>query len=130
MKVGKQTRRDAKGLFRSTFTGGAMNDDRVRQVVKQVLELKPRGFIAILEHFKRLVKREIDRRIARVESAVPLSAEQQAGVSSSLERMYGKGLNISFEQNSSLIGGLRVKVGSDVYDGSVAGRLEQLEQKF
>jgi F-type H+-transporting ATPase subunit delta len=109
---------------------GGMDDARVRQVVKQVLELKPRGYIAILGHFKRLVKREIDRRIARVESAVPLSPEQQAGVSSSLERMYGKGLNISFEQNSSLIGGLRVKVGSDVYDGTVAGRLEQLEQKF
>ena len=130
MIAGKQARREAKALFRSTFRDGAMDDDRVRQVIKQVLELKPRGYLVILEHFKRLVKREVDRRIARVESAVALSPEQQAGVSSSLERMYGKGLVISFEQNSSLIGGLRVKVGSDVYHGTIAGRLEQLEQKF
>jgi F-type H+-transporting ATPase subunit delta len=130
MKITKQSRRDAKELFRSTFTNGVMDDAKVRTAVQAVLEKKPRGFVAILEHFKRLVKLEQDRRSAKVESAVALSPEQQAGVSSSLERLYGRGLNISFAQNPSLVGGLRVRVGSDVYDGSIAARLERLEEAF
>jgi F-type H+-transporting ATPase subunit delta len=130
MKITKQARRDAKELFRSTFTNDVMDEAKVRAAVKAVLEQKPRRYVAILEHFKRLVKLEQDRRSARVESAIALSPEQQAGVTSSLERLYGRGLNISFAQSPSLVGGLRVRVGSDVYDGSIAARLHQLEKAF
>ena len=89
-----------------------------------------RGYIAILDHFTRLVKLEQDRRAAKVESAVPLTPEQQSGVSANLHRMYGNGLNLSFHVNPALVGGLRVKVGSDVFDGSVAARLQELEESF
>ena len=65
-----------------------------------------------------------------VESAIALSPDQQASVSGNLERIYGRGLHISFQQNPALIGGLRVRVGSDVYDGSVAGRLNNLAESF
>jgi len=65
-----------------------------------------------------------------VESAGPLSAEQQATVQSNLVGKYGQGLSISFTQNPALIGGLRIQVGSDVYDGSVQGRLERLRDTF
>jgi F-type H+-transporting ATPase subunit delta len=130
MKITKQARRDAKELFRSSFTNGVMDEAKVRGIVKAVLEKKPRGYIAILEHLKRLVKLEQDRRRARIESAVLLSPEQQSGVSSRLERIYGRGLNITFAQNAGLVGGLRVRVGSDVYDGSIAARLQQMEEAF
>jgi F-type H+-transporting ATPase subunit delta len=130
MKITKQARRDAKEIFRSTFVNGVMDPVKARVAVNAVLEKKPRGYLPILEHFKRLVKLEQDRRSARVESAVALTPEQQAGVSSSLERVYGRGLDIAFSQNPALVGGLRVRVGSDVYDGSIAGRLQQLEEAF
>ena len=130
MKINKQARRDAKELFRATFANGVMDEGRVRAAVNAVLEKKPRRYVAILEHFKRLIKLEQERRRALVESAVSLTAEQQAGVSSSLERIYGRGLNISFGQNPALVGGLRVRVGSDVYDGSIAARLRLLEEAF
>lgn len=130
MKLSKQARRQAKELFRAAFVSGVMDEAKVREIVQKMIQARPRGYIAILEHFQRLVKLEQDRRAARVESAVPLTPEQQAGVSSSLTRIYGRGLNISFEENPALIGGLRVRVGSDVYDGSVKARLEQLETSF
>ena len=130
MKMTKQSRRDAKQLFRSTLVNGVMDEGKVRSVVKIVLEQKPRGYIAILDHFTRLVKLEQDRRAAKVESAVPLTPEQQSGVSANLHRMYGNGLNLSFHVNPALVGGLRVKVGSDVFDGSVAARLQELEESF
>jgi F-type H+-transporting ATPase subunit delta len=130
MKISKQARREAKQLFRSCLVNGALQEDRARQVVKRVVELKPRGYVAILNHFHRLVKLELERRTAKVESAVPLSPELQASVQAGLARIYGPGLNISFTQNPALIGGLRLKVGSDVYDGSIQARLAALEQSF
>jgi F-type H+-transporting ATPase subunit delta len=130
MKMTKQSRRDAKQLFRSTLVNGLMDEGRVRSVVQKVLDLKPRGYMAILGHFTRLVKLEQDRRAAKVESAVALTPDQQSGVASNLQRLYGNGLNLSFHVNPTLVGGLRVRVGSDVYDGSVAARLQELEQSF
>jgi F-type H+-transporting ATPase subunit delta len=130
MKMTKQSRRDAKQLFRSTLVNGLMDETRVRSVVQKVLEQKPRGYMAILGHFTRLVKLEQDRRAAKVESAVALTPEQQSGVSANLQRLYGNGLNLSFHVNPALVGGLRVRVGSDVYDGSVAARLQELEESF
>ena len=130
MKSSKQTKREAKQLFRSCMANGLLQEDRARQVVQRVIELKPRGYLAIANHFLRLVKLEIERRTAKVESAIPLPPDLQANVQAALARIYGPGLNLSFAQNPALLGGLRVKVGSDVYDGSIQSRLSALEQSF
>ena len=130
MKISKQARRDAKELFRSSIVNGVLDENRVRQVVSKVAQAKPRGFVEILTHFQRLIKLEVERRTAKVESAAPLSPEVQADVANKLAKIYGQGLNISFAQNPALLGGLRIKVGSDVYDGSVQARLENLVESF
>jgi len=130
MKAGKQVRREAKELFRSTFVNGTMDEQKVRIAVQRVMEAKPRSYIAILEHFKRLIKLEQARRAANVESAIALTPDQQSSVSANLQKIYGRGLQISFQQNPALIGGLRVRVGSDVYDGSIAARLNSLREAF
>ena len=51
-------------------------------------------------------------------------------MTSQIKKNYGAGVNISFGQNPALIGGLRIQVGSDLYDGSVRTRLDKLERKF
>ena len=127
MKISKQARRDAKQLFNVCKVSGVLDEGRVRQTVGAVIEKKPRGFVAILSHFQRLVKLDIERRSAHVESAVATSEALQASVKSNLAQRYGQGLNVTFAVNPSLIGGLRVKVGSDVFDGSVKARLAELE---
>ena len=86
--------------------------------------------MAILSHFQRLVKLDIDRRNATVESAVALAPAMQESVKANLASRYGAGLSITFSQNPALIGGLRVKVGSDVYDGSVQARLNSLAESL
>jgi|SRR5579859_7055026 len=130
MKISKQARREAKELFRSCFANGLMDENRVRQAVQAVIAQKPRGYVAILSHFQRLVKLDLNRRTARVESAAPLSSDIQAAVQNNLGRKYGPGLNVSFAQNPALIGGMRIQVGSDVYDGSVQARLAELREAF
>jgi F-type H+-transporting ATPase subunit delta len=130
MKISKQARREAKQLFRSCLANGLLDENRARRVVQRLIQIKPRGYLAMLSHFERLLKLEMDRRSAKVESAVPLPADLQANVQASLARRYGPGLNFLFIQNPVLMGGLRIKVGSDVYDGSVQARLAALEESF
>ena len=130
MKVSKQARGQAKELFRDCFVNGLLDENRVRRIVKRVAELKPRGYAMILSRFHRLIKLEIERRTAKVESATALPQELQSEVTNKLNAIYGQGLDISFAQNPALIGGLRIKVGSDVYDGTVQARLENLAESF
>jgi F-type H+-transporting ATPase subunit delta len=127
VKISKQARRDAKELFRSCRANGAVDEARVRQVVQQVIAARPRGYLAVLGHFQRLLRLDVARRTARIESSVTLAEPQLASIRANLLRRYGSGLVFEFSRNPSLIGGLRVQVGSDVYDGSVQGRLTALE---
>jgi F-type H+-transporting ATPase subunit delta len=128
MKISKQARREAKELFRAAQTHGVLDENRARQVIDEVLKNKPRGYVSILSHFQRLVKLDMDRRTARIESVVALNDAEQSKIKSVLSQRYGAGLNFTFAQNPALIGGMRIKVGSDVFDGSIQSRLAQLQE--
>ena len=130
MKISKQARRDGKSLFNVCKVNGVLDENRVRQTVAAVIAQKPRGYVAILSHFQRLVKLDIERRTARGENVVQTSPALMESIKANLTKRYGPGLDVQFWVNPSLIGGLRVKVGSDVYDGSVKARLAELETNF
>jgi F-type H+-transporting ATPase subunit delta len=130
MKISKQAQRDARQLFKSCQVNGLLDEARVRQTVSLLVEKKPRGYVEILARMHRLVKLNVERNAAQVESAAPLTAAAQAEVKNRLDGMYGAGLSITFSENPALIGGLRIRVGSDLYDGSVKTRLDKLAQSF
>jgi F-type H+-transporting ATPase subunit delta len=130
MKISKLAQREARQLFRNCQVDGLLDENRVRQTVALLLAKKPHGYVGILSRLHRLVKLELERRAARVESATPLPADLQADVTRRIRQIYGPGADIAFSQNPTLLGGLRVQVGSDLYDGSVRTRLEKLEQSF
>jgi F-type H+-transporting ATPase subunit delta len=130
MKTAKQTRREAKLLFRLCFVNGLLDESRVRQVAQRIFEAKRRGSQELLHQFLYLVKLDRARHTAEVESATPLPEDLRASIQADLARLYGSGIRTSFAQNPALIGGMRVKVGSDVYDGSVRAGLAELEKSF
>jgi F-type H+-transporting ATPase subunit delta len=130
MKGSKQSRRDAKQLFQSCQVDGALDEARVRQAVELLIEKKPRGYFGTLQELQRLVKLDVNNRSARVESAVALSEAQQQEVRASLGRLKGADVEVEFAENADLIGGMRVKLGDDVYDGSVKTRLSRLAESF
>jgi len=130
MKTSKQARRDAKQLFRACCVDGLLDAERARETVRLVLAEKPRGYLAVLSAFQRLLKLDIERRTATVESPAPLRPDTRDDLKASLERIGGPGLNLSFVENPALIGGLRIKVGCDVYDGSIQTRLARLADSF
>jgi F-type H+-transporting ATPase subunit delta len=130
MKIGKQARRDGKDLYRACLLDGVLDESRVRQTVDRVIEARPRNHLAALQHFLSLVKLDIGRRTARVESAIDPSPEVREAIRETLGRRYGPGLDFQFSVQPAHIGGLRVQVGSDVYDGTVRARLVALEKSF
>jgi F-type H+-transporting ATPase subunit delta len=130
MKISKQAQRDARQLFRSCFVSGLLDENRVRQAVSLLSSQKPRGYVEILSRLQRLVKMDLEQHAARVESAMPLPADLQADVTDEIKKKYGGGVSLSFSHNPALIGGLRIQVGSDLYDGSIKRRLDKLEESF
>jgi len=127
MKSSKQSRRDAKQLFQICLVSGALDESRVRLAVGGLVSRKPRGYVATLARFHRLVKLYLAGRTAHVESAVALDPALRSGVEANLTRLYGSGLRLQFSENAALLGGIRIQVGSDVFDGSVLSRLTSLE---
>ena len=128
MKITKQAKREAKQLFRMCLVNGVLDENRVRHVVQHVVAAGRRDCPAILSHFGRLVKLDLARHTATIESATPLPADLEAAVAAGLTRRYGPGLLTAVAHRPALIGGMRIQVGSNVYDGSVQGRLAALEK--
>ena len=130
MKGTKQSRRFAKQLFKNCQVNGRLDADRTQKSVQLLIEQKPRGYFGILQHFHRLVKLDEASRTARVESAVALGQVQQQDIQDSLNQLKGGNVTVEFAENPRLIGGMRVKLGDDVFDGSVKTRLTGLSESF
>jgi F-type H+-transporting ATPase subunit delta len=130
VKSSAQVRRNARQLLRLCLVNGTLEENRVRLAVQHILGSKRRGSLILLSHFQRFLVLHRAAHTAEVESAEPLPPDLRARVESQLSNMYGSGISTSFVQNPALIAGMRVKIGSDVYDGSVRAGLVALERSF
>ena len=69
MKISKQAQRDARQMFRICVVNGVLDETRASQCVKLLSDKKPRGYVEILSRLHRLVKLDVAKRTAKVESA-------------------------------------------------------------
>ena len=116
MTLNPRTTRTARRLFRACQIDGTVDGARARRVVARLASSRAHGDRALLEAFHRRVQLDGRRRTAVVERDLRLK--------------YGAGLVISFRTAPAMIGGVWITVGSDVYDGSVRGRLAALEARL
>jgi F-type H+-transporting ATPase subunit delta len=130
MRITKQARHEARQLFQSCLANGLLDENRVRQAVQFLAARKPRGYMGVLSQLHRLVKLDVTRHAAKIQSPADLSPSYQAQLRADLARAYGDGLSFTFSANPALLGGLRVQVGGDVFDGSVQARLAALSRSF
>ena len=130
MKINKEMRQQSKGLFRASFVDGRLDKDRIAAIVKALIEKKPRNYIQLLEAYKRLLRLEVDKRTATIETATELSPDAGEKLAGNLKRKYGSDLTTHFVVNPELLGGMRIRVGSDVWDSSVRNRLQRLQQQL
>jgi F-type H+-transporting ATPase subunit delta len=130
MKTNKEIRRLSRAMLRASFTDGQLDRGKVASIVQSLIEKKPRHCIDILQNYKRLLRLEIEKRHATIESAAELSPEVREQIVSNLKRKYGTDLTIKFVVNPQLIGGMRVRLGSNVWDGSIQNRLQRLARQI
>jgi F-type H+-transporting ATPase subunit delta len=130
MKASRKTRRAARQLYRACLVDGLLDGGRVRTVAESLAASKKRGALALLMDFQRLVRLDRDRHVAVVESAAPLATDDRDGIRAQLARAYGANVEASFAENPALIGGMRIKVGSNVYDNSVRAKLAALSSRL
>jgi F-type H+-transporting ATPase subunit delta len=130
MKISKAAAATARRLFGLCQTGGRLDDAKLRSVVARLVESKPRDYAGVLSALQKLTRLELERRKVTVESAVELDEGTRQRVVAGLAKQYGSDLVVDYQINPSLIGGLRIRVGNDVFDGSVQGRLDRLAAAF
>jgi len=130
MKVSKVAAATARRLFGLCQTAGRLDETKLRTVVARLIESKPRDYRAVLIALHRLTRLDADRRRVTVESAVALDDASRQRVVDGLAKAHGPNLTISYTVKPELIGGLRIRVGNDVLDGSVQGRLTRLANAF
>jgi F-type H+-transporting ATPase subunit delta len=127
MRTTRKTRRAARHLYRLCLVDGVVDEERARLVARRIAESGRRGSLALLTEVLRLLKLDRDRHTALVESATHLSDDLREHVGDELRRIYGPGMVATFADNPELIGGMRIRAGSDVYDESVRARLAALD---
>jgi F-type H+-transporting ATPase subunit delta len=130
MKINKEIRQLSRDLLRASFTDGQLDRGKIASLTQSLIAKKPRNYINVLENFKRLLRLEIEKRHARIESASELNEKAREPIIANLRRKYGNDLSTEFVVNEKLIGGMRIRVGSDVWDGSVRERLQRLQQQL
>lgn len=122
----KQVQQLARQLFRLSVVDGEVSAERVAGVLAYVEKNRPAHPVAVLRSYQRLIAAEIARCRAVVDHAGPLAAGVLEAISAAMTRRYSRRITGSARRNDSLIAGVRVRVGDDVYESSVAGQLEQL----
>ena len=130
MKATKDARKVSRQLFRHSFTLGKLDEERISQMVQTVIATKPRRYIDVLKDYQRLLQLEVEKRHAVIESATPLNRSLGDRIVANLRAKYGEDLTTEFRTNPELLGGLRIKIGNDVWDGSVKSRLNQLQEQL
>jgi F-type H+-transporting ATPase subunit delta len=130
MKINKEIRQISRQTLRASFTDGQLDRGKIASLIQSLIAKKPRRYIDILQNYKRLLRLEIEKRHAAIESASELSPQTLSKILAKLREKYGDDLTAEFVVDPTLLGGMRVRVGSDVWDGSVRNRLQRLQQQL
>jgi F-type H+-transporting ATPase subunit delta len=130
MKINKEIRRLSREMLRASFTDGQLDPGRIASLVDSLIARKPRNYIGVLKNYRRLLRIEVEKRRARIETASEVDRETGSTLVANLKKKYGSDLTTEFVVNPQLLGGMRIRVGSDVWDGSIRNRLERLQQQL
>ena len=130
MKINKEIRQLGREMLRASFTDGQLDPGKIASLVQSLITRRPRRLADVLQYYKRLLRLEIEKRHARIEGATQLAPEAAVDIVARLKRKYGEDLTTEFIVDPTLLGGVRVRVGSDVWDGTLRNRLERLQQQL
>src|SRR5438445_780783 len=126
----QEIRQLSRAMLRASFTDGQLDPGRTASLVDSLIARKPRHYVEILKNYRRLLRLELEKRQARIETASEVDSATTSELVANLKKKYGGDLKTEFVVNPELLGGMRIRVGSDVWDGTVRNRLERLQQEL
>ncbi|MFP4069578.1 MAG: F0F1 ATP synthase subunit delta [Verrucomicrobiota bacterium] len=129
MKRDKKITQFAKKLVELSKDDGVVTESKVGEVLAGLKKAQPRHLLAILKTYLHYLRREVAAQTALVSTPAALSSEALKTIEANFTALYGRPITAEVRQDESLIAGVRVRVGDDVYDASVAGRLKRLAEQ-
>jgi F-type H+-transporting ATPase subunit delta len=130
MKLNKEIRQLSRKMIQASFTDNQLDRGRIASLVDSIIAQKPRNYVDVLKNYKRLLRLELEKRHATIETASEVDAAIRSEIEANLKSKYGNDLSTEFHVAPQLLGGMRIRVGSDVWDGSVRNRLERLQHEL
>ena len=130
MKLNKEIRQLSRKMLQASFTDGQLDPGRISSLVDSLVAHKPRNYIDVLKNYRRLLRLELQKRHATVETASEVDPAIRSEIVANLNTKYGNDLSTEFHVDPQLLGGMRIRVGNDVWDGSVRNRLERLQHEL
>jgi F-type H+-transporting ATPase subunit delta len=109
---------------------GDVRPEAANLVLLMVRRGRPRAIGKMVEHFRALVRRERGVALAEIRTALPLEDAQRNEVRHRLHELTGDEIEITEMVDESLIGGITVRIGDQLYDASVRNRLERLRARL
>ncbi|MGW1196007.1 F0F1 ATP synthase subunit delta [Streptomyces sp. NPDC002536] len=122
--------RAAKAGLVHQLLGGRANPVTERLVVRLVTAPRGRSLEAGLNALSKLAAERRDRTVAVVTSAVPLDDRQKQRLGDALAKLYGRRVHLNMDVDPEIIGGIQVRIGDEVINGTIADRLAEAERRM
>ena len=113
-----------------TLLEGKATDTTKRLVHELVASPRNQTFGVNLAEYIRLAAERRDRLVARVRVAVPLTEAQSTRLAAALASQLGRQVHLNIELDPELVGGMTIRIGDTVYDGSIARRLGEAQRRL
>ncbi|MFI5616252.1 F0F1 ATP synthase subunit delta [Streptomyces sp. NPDC051567] len=120
----------AKSELLRSLLGGRTNPVTERLVARLVTHPRGRSLEAGLESLSTLAAERRNRMVATVTSAVPLSDAQKQRLGAVLAKLYGRQMHLNLDVDPAVLGGIVVRVGDEVIDGTIADRLSEATRRM
>ncbi|MBT2509967.1 F0F1 ATP synthase subunit delta [Streptomyces sp. ISL-98] len=120
----------AKGELLRSLLGGKAHAVTERIIVRLVTQPRGRSLEAGLESISKVAAERRDRMVAVVTSAVPLTDQQKQRLGGALAKLYGRQMHLNLDVDPEVLGGIQVRVGDEVINGTIAERLEEATRRM
>jgi F-type H+-transporting ATPase subunit delta len=128
MKRDQKITKLAKKLVELSKENGVVTESKVSEVLASFQQVQHRHYLAVLKTFLNYLRRDVALQTAVVSTPAVLSDDTLRAIEAQFSKLYNRPVSAVTKEDTSLIAGVRVRVGDDVYDASVAGRLQRLAE--
>ncbi|MFI5802182.1 F0F1 ATP synthase subunit delta [Streptomyces sp. NPDC051561] len=120
----------AKSELLRSLLGGKAELVTERLVARLVTQPRGRSLEAGLESLSKLAAERRSRMVAEVTSAVPLTDQQKQRLGAALAKIYGREMHLNLDVEPEVLGGIQIRVGDEVINGTVAERLDEVSRRM